>query len=298
MRGERAAGDAPYAIQTGPLAVNTYIVPIAGDDVLVIDSAASSLTGDEEAVVSYLKAQNLHPVGIFLTHGHFDHILGIPALTAAFDGITVAISSEDEIALTDKTLSFHQGTLGMMGDDGAIAAALHDAADAARGRIKTFRGGQTLEDVFGGSRKKGDGAEGNAEAGAGGGEVADAGSSAGADAERRELTGDGESKEAGAEEGKEAGKSPLAQWRIIASPGHTAGSVCLYNSAGNGGRGCLFSGDTVFFRGWGRTDMGGDEGALMKSLAALKKTIPPQTLVFPGHDRYGFPLCSWSMSGW
>lgn len=258
--------DAPFAIQTGPLMVNTYIIPLAGDEVLIVDPAACALTRDEDAIANCIKAHGKRPAGIFLTHGHFDHILGIPALVNAFDGIDIAISAKDEAAITDDSLAFHRETLCMMNDDGIIASALKDVVNAARGHIKTFCDGDVLSDVF---------------ASAIGG---DSGKS------KEDKNGKGN-------EGNESASS-LAHWRVIASAGHTAGSVCLYNDAGDGKAGYLLSGDTVFFRGYGRTDMGGSESAIMKSLKMLKKAIPPQTLVFPGHDRGGFEFASWSQFGY
>ncbi len=64
---------------------------------------------------------------------------------------------------------------------------------------------------------------------------------------------------------------------VIPTPGHTAGSVCyLFDSL-------MFTGDTLFRRSIGRTDLGGDEAALMRSLRALRN-LPGDYEVFPGHD--------------
>jgi glyoxylase-like metal-dependent hydrolase (beta-lactamase superfamily II) len=65
-------------------------------------------------------------------------------------------------------------------------------------------------------------------------------------------------------------------WRVIGTPGHTPGSVCLLKD------GVLISGDTLFAEGHGRTDLiGGDEGAMKRSLAKLAK-LEYSTLL-PGH---------------
>ena len=71
-------------------------------------------------------------------------------------------------------------------------------------------------------------------------------------------------------------------WKVISTPGHTPGSICIYNQKENE----LISGDTIFaYGGYGRTDMaGGDEAQIMHSLAMLRKTIPSGTHVYPGHD--------------
>ena len=72
-------------------------------------------------------------------------------------------------------------------------------------------------------------------------------------------------------------------WSVIHTPGHTPGSICLYNAAEN----ALISGDTMFaYGGYGRTDMyGGDEAQIRHSLALLQERIPAGTHVYPGHDQ-------------
>ena len=68
------------------------------------------------------------------------------------------------------------------------------------------------------------------------------------------------------------------RFRVLETPGHSAGSVSLL--CGD----ALFSGDTIFAGGsWGRTDFpGGSEPAIRASLRRLA-ALPPQTRVFPGH---------------
>lgn len=76
------------------------------------------------------------------------------------------------------------------------------------------------------------------------------------------------------------------QWRVIHTPGHTVGSICLYNESEK----TLISGDTLFFGTWGRTDLpGGSETEIQRSLSNLNK-LPADTVVYPGHDYYGFML--------
>jgi hydroxyacylglutathione hydrolase len=67
--------------------------------------------------------------------------------------------------------------------------------------------------------------------------------------------------------------------QVLHTPGHTEGSVCLYDAD----YGSLFSGDTLFAGSWGRTDLpGGDEAAMVASLARLSG-LEDQIRVFPGH---------------
>jgi glyoxylase-like metal-dependent hydrolase (beta-lactamase superfamily II) len=67
-------------------------------------------------------------------------------------------------------------------------------------------------------------------------------------------------------------------FRVMHTPGHTPGSICLYDEKD----GILFSGDTVFSDGVGRTDMpGGDVAQLDASLEKLSKLRISKLL--PGH---------------
>jgi glyoxylase-like metal-dependent hydrolase (beta-lactamase superfamily II) len=67
--------------------------------------------------------------------------------------------------------------------------------------------------------------------------------------------------------------------KILSTPGHTPGSVCFYFPED----GVLFSGDTLFQMGYGRTDLpGGDIQQLWHSLDLLL-ALPPETVVYPGH---------------
>ena len=72
---------------------------------------------------------------------------------------------------------------------------------------------------------------------------------------------------------------PMTNVSIIHTPGHTPGSMCLYFPNEK----ILFSGDTLFRMGYGRTDLpGGNIGQLISSLEQLF-TLPSDTRVFPGH---------------
>lgn len=68
-------------------------------------------------------------------------------------------------------------------------------------------------------------------------------------------------------------------YRVIHTPGHTPGSICLYDPS----EGVLFSGDTLFRAGFGRTDLaGGSMSEMISSVRALFE-LPPETVVYPGH---------------
>ncbi len=74
---------------------------------------------------------------------------------------------------------------------------------------------------------------------------------------------------------------PVGRYRftVLHTPGHTPGSCCLYEADED----VLFSGDTLFDQGMGRTDLpGGDENALYASLRRLAD-LAPATRFYPGH---------------
>ncbi len=67
------------------------------------------------------------------------------------------------------------------------------------------------------------------------------------------------------------------KFEVISTPGHTSGSVCYISGD------VMFSGDTLFYRSVGRTDMvDGDSETLIKSLKRLKK-IDYDYTVYSGH---------------
>lgn len=68
---------------------------------------------------------------------------------------------------------------------------------------------------------------------------------------------------------------------FIHTPGHTPGSQCFLVD------GRLVSGDTLFIRACGRTDLpGSDPGEMYRSLTQRLGALPDQTVVYPGHN-YG-----------
>lgn len=65
---------------------------------------------------------------------------------------------------------------------------------------------------------------------------------------------------------------------VLHTPGHTRGSVCFRMGPD------LVSGDTLFNRSVGRTDLpGGDWPSLIFSIENRLYTLPPKTVVYPGH---------------
>ena len=67
-------------------------------------------------------------------------------------------------------------------------------------------------------------------------------------------------------------------FKVTHTPGHTSGGICLI------GDGIVFSGDTLFNYGIGRTDFpGGDYDTLISSIRNKLMLLPDDTIVYPGH---------------
>ena len=214
-----------HVIHTGPLRVNSLIVPIEKNKCFVVDPAACSLTGDENLILDYLKAHKLECEGIVLTHSHFDHITGINPLKKAFP---------------DAKIALHEAELSELNGSG-VPGPMNNS-------VLHFLGAPEL----------------------------------------LQVVGDQPAADTSLKEGMS-----IFGWKVLHTPGHTPGSICLYKAnAADDGRGILISGDTLFdYGGYGRTDMyGGDEDEIQLSLARLHREIPAGTLVYPGHDNFGFMM--------
>lgn len=205
-----------HVIRTGVFSVNSLVVPCGNKQCFVVDPAACSLSGDENKILDYIKKEKMECVGIFLTHSHFDHIMGIAPLKKAFPSAKIALHKLEEQELVSPPGPMNTSVINFFGSPELLAeVSKQPAADV--------------------------------------------------------LLSDGDD---------------WFGWKVIHTPGHTPGSVCLYKE------GTLISGDTLFdYGGYGRTDMyGGDEAQIMHSLAKLHSEIPAGTIVYPGHDSFGFSL--------
>ncbi|MFA7463725.1 MAG: MBL fold metallo-hydrolase [Syntrophales bacterium] len=70
--------------------------------------------------------------------------------------------------------------------------------------------------------------------------------------------------------------------QVLHTPGHTPGGMCLYTP------GYVFTGDTLFVGGVGRTDLpGGSWRVLSDSIRTKLLVLPEATVVLPGHN-YGY----------
>ncbi|MBQ4379032.1 MAG: MBL fold metallo-hydrolase [Treponema sp.] len=223
-----------HLLHTGPLSVNTFIVPLFENKVFVVDSANCAFSRDEGSLVSYLNSNSLEPVAAVLTHGHFDHVSGLPSLKKSFPDIKIAIHKSDSEMIGEKSRILQEKSLSQMG----FTAFLPFVSNLP-GVDGILEDKKTLADTF-------------------------------SDCNFDEKL-----------------KSALSDWKILHTPGHTEGSVCLYNKKEL----TLISGDTLFYHSWGRTDLyGGDENKIHQSLFKIHDYCDENTKVYPGHDMTGFLL--------
>lgn len=69
-------------------------------------------------------------------------------------------------------------------------------------------------------------------------------------------------------------------WEVLATPGHTAGSVCYLIET----EGVLFSGDTLFAESLGRTDFPtGSSAAIISSITETLFELQDDIMAYPGH---------------
>jgi glyoxylase-like metal-dependent hydrolase (beta-lactamase superfamily II) len=81
---------------TGPINTNTYIVQNESNDCLIVDPSSGC-----DEVIAFLLDKQLQPQGIIITHGHFDHIVGIPEIVARFPSVVTYIHPAERSTLTN-----------------------------------------------------------------------------------------------------------------------------------------------------------------------------------------------------
>lgn len=180
-------------VTVGSYCVNCVVVS-DGEGCIVVDPGQEA-----DRISGLLTELRLKPLAIVLTHGHFDHIGGLPGLLASYPGLPVYAHPSD--------WPMFGHPLNQMPPDYPSVPRSDNLLDVRR--------------------------------------IAD------------DLPGFG--------------------IRVLETPGHTPGSVCL--NIGDH----LISGDTLFAGSCGRTDFpGGSMASMRKSLESLAQ-LPPKTLVIPGH---------------
>ncbi len=81
---------------TGPIETNTWVLSQDNNACLIIDPSGCS-----SEVTEYIDNKKMHVEAVCLTHGHFDHFLGLKEILSTYQGIDVWIHPEDIPLLKD-----------------------------------------------------------------------------------------------------------------------------------------------------------------------------------------------------
>jgi hydroxyacylglutathione hydrolase len=80
-----------------PFRVNTYVLSDETGECMVVDAGCSS-DNETQQLIGFIKANKLHPARLVLTHGHFDHVMGLNYLFNHFK-LKAEIHKEDLIQI-------------------------------------------------------------------------------------------------------------------------------------------------------------------------------------------------------
>ena len=235
----------------------------------IVDPGCSS-DAEISELTSFISSRGLKPVCIMLTHGHFDHVLGVADLVSRYDNLPVYMHPADKA-----TLAGNEYFTKWFGAPLPASFETVDICEACPSECCTD----------GCCDCSADGPYDN---------HAENPSEDCTDAPSASCT-DGPSGPHGSECLCSSGSStdgPDGQkcisvievgglrFKVIETPGHTPGGVSFYEAAEK----VLFSGDSLFAGAIGRTDHpGGDYEMLMKSILGKLVTLEGSVSVIPGH---------------
>ncbi len=98
-----------HAIVSEPLGQNSYVVWADGrSDAVVVDPGF-----EPEAILNFLNGAGLGVAAVLLTHGHVDHIAGVPALKEVYPAAPLVIGAGDAAMLGDPCLNLSLPLLGV-----------------------------------------------------------------------------------------------------------------------------------------------------------------------------------------
>ena len=216
----------------------------------IVDPGCSS-DAEISELTSFISSRGLKPVCIMLTHGHFDHVLGVAELASRYDNLPVYMHPADKA-----TLAGNEYFSKWFGAPLPAAFETVDICEACPSEGCS---------------------DGCCDCSADGPSDSHAGNPS---------EGCTDEPSASCTDGPDGPKCISVievgglRFKVIETPGHTPGGVSFYEAAEK----VLFSGDSLFAGAIGRTDHpGGDYEMLMKSILGKLVTLEGSVTVFPGH---------------
>ena len=86
-------------LQTGIYSVNCYVLHTEEGHAVIVDPG-----GDSDEIIDFVAKEDLNVVAILLTHGHGDHIGGVPELKEAL-GVPVMVHAGDDDMVKDSSIN-------------------------------------------------------------------------------------------------------------------------------------------------------------------------------------------------
>ncbi len=206
----------------GLVGANCYILsdPSSGEGA-VVDPGAYT-----EELPEKIREQGVKSLKyILLTHGHFDHVLGVSMLKNAFPEAQIAISAPDAASLFDKCVNL------LVSPDTADADTFFG-----EGANQLFR--ECEKEFF--------------------------------PCKADILLSEGDEIKIG-----------HARLKVMETPGHSEGGLCFVCPDDR----FVITGDTLFCRTAGRTDLPGGDAARLYTSVDKIMTLPDEYTIFPGHNR-------------
>jgi glyoxylase-like metal-dependent hydrolase (beta-lactamase superfamily II) len=100
--------------EVNPLQENCYVVSDETQDCVIIDCGAY-YDAERQAIVNYIRDNQLNPTHLLCTHGHFDHNFGNDTIYHTF-GLKPEIHADDASMISDLTKQCEQMGLGLSFD--------------------------------------------------------------------------------------------------------------------------------------------------------------------------------------
>ncbi len=205
---------------TGGIETNCYLLHGTRSKVAALVDVAGSI----DSLISYIKSNNLNLKYLLCTHGHLDHVIGIPEVKKIFPNAKIVLHKADYSDM----FAIKEWSEKKLGPEFRN----YLLSDPERRKIYDFDVNSLGEpDIY---------------------------------VEDRQLLPFGDS-----------------TINVFHTPGHSPGSVCYQIEN------ILFSGDLIFYRSVGRTDvMNGSRTDLIRSVKRIYDLFQDNMMVYPGHGEF------------